>query len=77
MFRGAGWVLFEYYPSMVEVYKGIDGEPANLFRVVMNAHRVFVQAIDWILVIRRMFDDFHRTDPLDTDENQRTVRFFN
>ncbi len=76
VFGGAGWVLFGKEPSKVEVYNDIDGDLVNFFRVVKNCHRAFIQALDWILVSRRLFRDFVNTDPADLDEIQRAVRFF-
>ncbi len=76
VFGGAGWVLFAKEPSHAEVYNDLDGELVNFFRVVKNAHRAFVLALDWILISRRMFDDFLRTKPEDLNEIQRAVRFF-
>lgn len=76
VFGGAGWVLFGKEPSHTEVYNDIDGDLANFFRVVKNAHRAFVQAFDWILVSRRLFHDFLATKPEDMDEIQRAVRFY-
>jgi len=76
VFGGAGWVLFAKGPSNTEVYNDIDGELVNFFRVVKNCHRAFVQAFDWILISRRLFIDFIKTDPEDLDEIQRAVRFY-
>ena len=76
VFGGAGWVLFGKEPSRVEVYNDIDGELANFFRVIQSAHRAFIQAFDWILISRKLFTDYLRTDPKDLDEIQRAVRFF-
>lgn len=76
VFGGAGWVLFGKEPVKVEVYNDIDGELVNFFRVIKSCHRAFVQAFDWILVSRTLFNDFIRTDPKDLDEIQRAVRFY-
>jgi len=76
VFGGAGWVLFGKEPSKVEVYNDIDGELVNFFRVVKNCHKAFVQALDWILVSRKLFKDFINTKPEDLDEIQRAVRFY-
>ena len=75
-FGGAGWVLFGKERSKVEVYNDLDGELVNFFHVVRNCHKAFIQALDWILVSRKLFTDFIRTKPEDLDEIQRAVRFY-
>lgn len=76
VFGGAGWVLFGKEPSKAEVYNDVDGELVNFFRMVKHCHKAFVQAFDWILVSRKLFNDFIKTRPEDMDEIQRAVRFY-
>jgi DNA adenine methylase len=76
VFGGAGWVLFGKEMSRVEVYNDLDSELTNFFRVIKGCHKAFVQALDWILISRKLFFEFLTRQPEDLDEVQRAVRFY-
>lgn len=76
VFGGAGWVMFGKEPSRAEVYNDIDGDLVNFFRVIKSCHRAFLQAMEWVLISRRTFNEFLAQDVDSLDEIKRAVRFF-
>lgn len=79
VFGGAGWVLFKKAPeiSQVEVYNDINGDLANLFRVVKHRPGELVEALNLVLYSRETYLRFLKQMeiPLE-DEIQRATRFF-
>jgi len=78
VFGGAGWVLFKKAPeiSQVEVYNDINGNLANLFRVVKHRPGELVEALNLVLYSRETYYRFLKQidAPVD-DEVQRAARF--
>ncbi|WP_088227766.1 DNA adenine methylase [Desulfosporosinus sp. FKB] len=75
-FGGAGWVLFEKSPSKVEVYNDINSELVNFFRVVKEKPEEFIQAFDYLLISREIFQKYKALNLSGTSDVKRAVRFY-
>ena len=75
-FAGAAWVLFAKPPSDVEVINDIDGELVNFFRVVKSQSEDLLEAFDFEIVSREIFERLAGTDPSTLNELDRAHRFF-
>jgi len=75
-FGGAGWILFEKQPSEVEVYNDINSELVNFFRVVKEKPDQFIQAFDYLLISREIFQKYKALNVVGTSDVNRAVRFY-
>ncbi len=77
VFSGAAWVLFAKPPelSKAEVLNDLDGELANLWRVLKHKGAEFTEAMDWAIASEELF---HEWKPLPGvgSEVTRAVRFY-
>lgn len=76
VFGGAGWVLFSKKPSKVEVFNDINGELINFFKIVRDRTAEFIDAFEYILVSRQIFEEYRKTDIRILTEIERAVRFY-
>ena len=80
VFGGAAPLLLNKPPSKVEVYNDIDGNLVNLFRVVREEYRTFLERCKWLLYSREMYYDlfleFRKTGFRELDRVERAVRYF-
>ncbi len=76
VFGGAAWVLFRKEPSHVEVYNDINGDLANLFRVVKHRPSALVERLSLILYSRESYKEFvGEWKERPTDEVDRAASF--
>ncbi|MCO1599740.1 DNA adenine methylase [Desulfosporosinus nitroreducens] len=75
-FGGAGWVLFEKPPSEVEVYNDINSELVNFFLVVKEKPEQFIQAFNYLLISREIFQKYKALSIAGTSDVNRAVRFY-
>lgn len=60
VFGGAGHLLFGKEPAKWEVLNDLDGNLMNFWAVVKNAPDQLIRSFDYVLVSRRLFDDYKK-----------------
>jgi len=76
LFAGAAAVFWAKEPSRTEVLNDVDGELANLYRVVKHHLEEFVRQFRWAVSSRQVFDWEKATPPETLTDVQRAARFF-
>lgn len=72
-FAGAGWVFFQKEPAKVEVLNDINGDIANLYRVVRDQPHELEQRLLFTILSRELFNEIRDQRP--TDPVARAWRF--
>lgn len=75
VFGGGASVLLAKKPSKVEVYNDLDGDLANLFRVLRDQADDFKLLWRWTIVSREEFERLWALDPEALDPLQRAFRY--
>lgn len=76
VFCGAAWLLFRKEQSKTEIINDLNGDLINLYRVVQNHLKEFVEHLKWLLVARDEFERFMLETPESLTDIQRAVRFY-
>ncbi|HZK26718.1 MAG TPA: DNA adenine methylase [Thermoclostridium sp.] len=58
VFGGAGWLLFAKEPSRWEVLNDLDNNLINLFEVIKNNPKKFIDSFEYTLISRTIFDEY-------------------
>ena len=76
VFGGGAPLLLNKPPSKVEVYNDIDGDLVNLFMVVKDRIKEFMEYFEWILYSRKIYYDFLRNYKRERDPVKRAVMYY-
>ncbi len=76
VFAGGAALYFLKNQAKVEVLNDINGELANLYRVVQHHLEEFVRQFKWALSSREVFKWLQETPPHTQTDIQRAARFF-
>lgn len=75
VFGGAGSLLINKLPSKVEVFNDIDGDLVNLFMVVRDKPREFVEKFRWLLYSRELRKRWSKEIGIN-DPIEKAARFY-
>src|SRR5262245_26067738 len=75
-FAGGAALLFMKPPARVEVLNDINGELANLYRVIQRHLEEFVRQFRWAISSREVFRWLQVTPPETLTDIQRAARFY-
>jgi len=75
-FAGGASIFFMKEPSKVEVINDINGDVANLYRVVRNHLDELLRHFRWALISREDFITQRSIDPSTLTDIQRAARFY-
>jgi len=75
VFGGAANLLLNKPPSSIEVYNDLNGDLVNLFLVVRDHQRKFIDRFKWVFYSRGLYDRWLKGPPPE-DPIERAVRFY-